>query len=178
MAYFEGEWYFAENSATVRGVSIYNEENDTADKIISIDGYWRDEDNKIFANCFSSAVSVGGKIYFNTKNKIYRYAGGECAEIYSSPENKQIYYLASDGKSIYFSFSQAGDEIQNIVIPSEGDVDGDGATNLLDVLKLSLAIEEGNFLSVDKFCADMSGDAKILSDDIDMLRNMLVAVAD
>ena len=178
MAYFEGEWYFAENSATVRGVSIYNEENDTADKIISIDGYWRDGDNKIFANCFSSAVSVGGEIYFNTKNKIYRYAGGECAEIYSSPENKQIYYLASDGKSIYFSFSQAGDEIQNIVIPSEGDIDGDGATNLLDVLKLSLAIEEGNFLSVDKFCADMSGDAKILSDDIDMLRNMLVAVAD
>ena len=64
------------------------------------------------------------------------------------------------------------------MIPSEGDIDGDGATNLLDVLKLSLAIEEGNFISVDKFCADMSGDAKILSDDIDMLRNMLVTVAD
>ena len=178
MAYFEGEWYFAENSATFRSVSIYNEENDTAEKIISIDGYWRDEDNKIFVSCFSSVVSVGGKIYFNTKNKIYEYVGNECVEIYSAPENKQIYYLTTDGKNIYFSFSQSGDEIQNIVIPSCGDVDGDGKTNLLDVLRLSLAIEKGDFLSINKFCADMNGDAKIENNDIDMLRDMLVMVAD
>lgn len=178
MAYVDGKWYFAENSATVRGVSIYDVENDTADKIISIEGYWRDEDNKIFASCFSSAVSVGGRIYFNTKNKIYGYIGGECVEIYSAPENKQIYYISTDGKNIYFSFFQSGDEIQNIIIPSDGDIDGDGNTNLLDVIKLSLALEEKSLLLVDKFSADMSGDAKIENDDLNMLRNFLVEDVD
>ena len=176
MAYFEGKWYFAENSATVRGVSIYNEKNDTAEKVISVDGYWRDENNKIFANCFSSVVSVGGDVYFNTKDKIYKYFGGECVPIYSAPDKKQIYYLVTDGKNIYFSLGSG--EMKNISVDSDGDVNGDGKTNLLDIINLSLSIEKNDFSSVNKFCADMSGNAKIESEDLDILRGLLVNLQD
>lgn len=176
MAYFLGEWYFAENSSTVRGVAIYNEETDTAGKVISIDGYWRDENNKMFANCFSSAVSVGGDIYFNTKDKIYKYFGGECVPIYSAPDKEQIYYLTADGKNIYFSFGES--EVESVSVDSDGDVDGDAKTNLLDIIKLSMLLEKGDFSGVDNFCADMSGNAKIESEDLDILRSLLVNLQD
>ena len=171
MAYAYGEWYFVQNSATVRAVSIYNEENDTAQNVISIDGYWILEDNKIFANCFSSAVSVLGDIYFNTKSKIYKYSHGERIEIYSVPSGVQIYYLVTDGKNIYFS---DGENIDSFSVESDGDVDGDGKANLFDIVKLSLAIENNNLCNLNKPCADISGNAKIENEDLEMLRSMLV----
>ena len=177
MSYFDGTWYFVNNSATVRGLSIYNEENDTAQKIIPIDGYWQTEDNKIFANCFSSSVYVLGNIYFNGKNKIYRYSPNGCEEIYSA-ENKQIYYLASDGKNIYFSFSTNKDDIQNISIKSDGDVYGDGKTNLFDVVSLGLALESNNFDDINVPCADLNENRIIEDDDLDMLRYLLVGLKD
>lgn len=174
MAYVDGRWYLADNAPQVRGIVIYNEENDTGEKIAQIDSYWQSGDGKIYANCFSSAVSVGGEVYFNTKNKIYKYLGGECEEIYSAPDKRQIYYLATDGKNICFSLFYDAKEIESIVIESDGDIDGDGKTTLLDIVRLSLSVENNSFLLVDNFCADTSGDAVIDKQDIKILRDMLM----
>lgn len=174
MAYIDGDWYLCDNSAQGRSVVIYNEDIDEAKKIIDIDGYWIAEGSYIYANCFSSAVSVFEDLYFNTKNKIYRYFDGELYEVYSSVDKKQIYYLATDGENIYFSLSQSGDEIDFVSVSANGDVNKDGKIDLLDIVGLSHAIENNDFSKINKMRADTSGDAKIDEGDAKILREILI----
>ena len=176
MAYIDGEWYACDNSAQGRSVVIYNEDIDVAEGVIDIDGYWIADGSYIYANSFSSAVSVFGDLYFNTKNKIYRYSDGELFKVYSSVDEKQIYYLSTDGKNIYFSLSQSGDEIDSISVSANGDVNKDGKINLLDIVSLSQALEYNDFSKIIKMRADTSGDASIDEDDAKILREMLIGL--
>lgn len=175
-AYLDGVWYVADNSPQKRSIVSYDPITDAKEKVCDIVGYWEMDENKFYANCFSSVVCVGNYIYLNFKNKLLRFDGKNLEEIYVSPNGEQLCYTVAFGSEIYMSLSDS-DKLIKVEISPDGDVNGDRKIDIRDLVELSLWLEKGIDIK-NKFGADASGDEKLTADDIKILREILLSLTD
>lgn len=171
-AYLDGVWYVADNSPQGRSIVSYDPITDTKEKAFDIVGYWEMEDNRFYANCFSSVTGIGGYIYVNFKNKLLRFDGKDLVEIYISSSGEQLCYTVAFGSEIYMS-SYDSDKLVKVQILADGDVNGDRKTDICDLVELSLSLEKGIDIE-NPFGADTLRDEKLTLDDVKILRKVLL----
>ena len=171
-AYLDGEWYTADNSPQTRGVVKYDFISRESKKVLDIVGYWEMEDNRFYANCFSSVTSLGEYIYFNYKNKLIKFDGKITEDIYTSQYGQQLCYATAFGDEIYMSALGSG-ELIGVKISPDGDANGDKQTNICDVIELLLSLENGTEV-INEFGADVAKDEKLTIEDINALRQILL----
>ncbi len=169
-AYFQGKWYFTDNHAASRSLRALDIDTGNTQKILDITGYWsKSEEGRFYANSFSSVISVGNSLYYNLKDRIYRYDGHSLEEIYASAD--ELYCLAfKDG---YIVSSDVSGSIRNVLSPSPtGDSDGDGVLGVGDLVSLLLYIEKGGGISA--YECDMDRDGRLTQLDADIIRKRLL----
>lgn len=175
-AYLDGNWYVADNSPQVRGIVKFDFTSQNGERILDIIGYWEMEENRFYANCFSSVACVGNYIYLNFKNKLLRFDGNDLEEIYVSQNGEQLCYAVAFGSEIYMSVLDS-DKTVKVEISPDGDVNGDREINICDIVELSLSIEKDIDIK-NPFGADASNDEKLTIDDVKILRKILLCSPD
>lgn len=172
-SYLNGKWYYAENFSGGRKISAYSIENRETETVQDIESYWRTGDSGFYSNSFSSVVTLGGNIYYNEKNKIYKLTSGKKEEIYSLFCG-EIYYMKNVGGRIYFSVYNNGEyKLEYIEIMPNGDVDLDNKLDICDIVKLDMFLNGS--CDIDAFNADLNRDGVVDSDDAIKMRYMLLS---
>ena len=174
-SYLDGNWYAADNSAGVRAIVKYDFTSGEWEKVWDISGYWQFDDNRFYANCFSSVANLGGYIYFNYKNKLLRFDGDTAEEIYTAPEGEQLCFATATYGKIYMSLLGSNDTVAVDISPN-GDVNGDKITDICDIIELSISVDNGTLVK-NPFGADISKNEELDLDDVKALREILLGLS-
>lgn len=181
LAYFDGKWYCADNTPGGRSFCEYIEKTNCLKPIFRFDSLWKKGDGKYYIASFSSTVALGDYIYFN---------GPECIYIYDSKNNHTKEFLNTDGRQqirrleilgrelIYYT-EDVNDGAQGVSscmpsYPEMGDINGDGAVNVRDILHLNLLLDGNIEEKYYKHSADFNFDGQIDENDLVALRGFAV----